>query len=403
MLTDVEVISEATDPQARCYLALFPSSNVWLQMSPGFFHTYRLARPLRNRSVLFHPVRDEAVLVSEKGGELLALNATARAVWEQCDGSATVEDVCAHLAQDYNAEPGVIQSGVCSILADFRAKGLIGFQPSDSSTKASGPGKYFVSFLDHHVEIHIAAPKLATAFEFCMDATFSSGEGTTAGRIEAYAHKNGYRVRAEKGTEEIFERRSDALTWMKRHFVTCLMKARRDLLWFHAGAVSKNGHAILCAGHRGCGKSTLVTALYEDGWHYFTDDVLPYEPATGCVIPFPLTPVYRETGQDLVTEEELHLVRKTQIRLEPERIAAGRSPVSLLVFPTFQPHSPRPPAERGPASAVVKLTKHCFNLRDYQSDPMPALLELAERVPAYDVEHNEDYPALRQLRPHIPQ
>lgn len=74
-------------------------------MSPGFFHTYRLARPLRNRSVLFHPVRNEAVLVSGKGGELLALNATARAVWEQCDGSATVEDVCARSLHEAPSQP----------------------------------------------------------------------------------------------------------------------------------------------------------------------------------------------------------------------------------------------------------------------------------------------------------
>lgn len=354
------------------------------------------AYPLRSPSVHVHTISDEAVLARNDGGELFAVNATALAVWELCDGMMAVGGLIEHLSHRYEAESEDIEQGVRTILADFHAKGLLTLQPSAAAIPSA---THYLSFFDHHVEIYIDAPRLASSFEYSMEAALGDGSGTAVGRVEAYAHEEGFLVRDDRGREEVFDRRSGALTCMKRHFVTCLMMARQDLLWLHAGAVAKNGRAVLCAGQRGCGKSTLIAALYREGWSFFSDDVLPYDPETRCVLPFPLTPVFRNATPDPVAIEHLDRLTKSHLRLEPERIAVTPTPIDVIVFPTFQPVSPGPLAERAPAATVVQLAKHCFNLRGYNGDPMAALLQLASRARALDLEHNTDHSAIEQLRP----
>ena len=145
-----------------------------------------------------------------------------------------------------------------------------------------------------------------------------------------------------------------------------------------------------------------MTALYREGWAYFSDDVIPYDPETGCVLPFPLTPVYRRGGVEPVTAEELSTLKKTHISLDQERIAAGPTPVRLLIFPMFDPGTSGSVAPCPPAATVVKLNRHCFNLKNYLGDSTRALRDLAEQVAAYDVVHNADLPALEQLRDRRP-
>lgn len=356
------------------------------------------SRPLRTPSALTYAVRDEAVVAGGKRSKLFALNPTARAVWELCDGRHTISEIVQQLAQEYDAAPNEVSEGVHAIVGDLRAKKALILKEPTSRAAANGQAAtFFVTFLDHYVEVYVDIPRLAKAFKRSMGETFGSGQGICAGRIEVYPHDDGYRVRGNRGSEKIVEGTTDAVTWMRRRSNWLLIRARPDLLWFHAGATAKGGGAMLCAGDYGSGKSTLVTGLYQAGWSYFTDDVLPYDPATGCVLPYPHTPSYRQGGDAILSPDELPTLRRKRTLLEKARIAAQPVPLRLMVFPTFQPHAVAAPSERSPASTVVKLTKHCFNLDTYRGDPVHALSALAERVPAYDVEHNAEAPVYERV------
>lgn len=65
-----------------------------------------------------------------------------------------------------------------------------------------------------------------------------------------------------------------------------LLRARPDLIFFHASAVGVRGRGIMLVGHRGAGKSTTALALAVRGHAFLSDDTACYRPASGELIPF---------------------------------------------------------------------------------------------------------------------
>src|SRR5437588_5970379 len=96
---------------------------------------------------------------------------------------------------------------------------------------------------------------------------------------------------------------NDSLFEILRHVrfsvIQALIGARSDLIWFHAGAATFRGRAMVLPGARGRGKSTLVTGLCARGWAYLSDDIVPVSPSSSYVVSFPVTPTRREfPGQE---------------------------------------------------------------------------------------------------------
>ncbi|MGH9101613.1 MAG: PqqD family protein [Acidimicrobiales bacterium] len=76
---------------------------------------------LDGQVVVYDPVRDE----------LLTLNDTASVVWSCCDGSGTVGEIVADLAEAYAAEVPEIRKDVVALLQEWGGRGLLeGVEPS---------------------------------------------------------------------------------------------------------------------------------------------------------------------------------------------------------------------------------------------------------------------------------
>ncbi len=58
-----------------------------------------------------------------------------------------------------------------------------------------------------------------------------------------------------------------------------------DLLLLHAGAVERDGLALLLPAQPGSGKSTLTAALSLNGWRLLSDEFGAYDPALGAFVP----------------------------------------------------------------------------------------------------------------------
>lgn len=56
---------------------------------------------------------------------------------------------------------------------------------------------------------------------------------------------------------------------------TCfgILLKQRNIIAIHGGAIVINGHGIIITGHTGAGKSTLTSALREEGFSFLADDV----------------------------------------------------------------------------------------------------------------------------------
>ncbi len=69
------------------------------------------------------PVSGEPVLLYPEG--LLQLNETAHAVLSRCDGKATVEEIVVSLADEYEADAGMLRADVLECLAHFQQRQFV--------------------------------------------------------------------------------------------------------------------------------------------------------------------------------------------------------------------------------------------------------------------------------------
>lgn len=82
----------------------------------------------RKRSSLVREVlegMDEVIYLDEETASNFALNATAAAVLELCDGTRTAEEIAALIAEATNAPPEDVLKDVRMILTEFAGYGLI--------------------------------------------------------------------------------------------------------------------------------------------------------------------------------------------------------------------------------------------------------------------------------------
>ncbi|MGH2746660.1 MAG: HPr-rel-A system PqqD family peptide chaperone [Actinomycetota bacterium] len=67
----------------------------------------------------------EAVVYDEDGGQLHHLNPTATVIFQMCDGTATVKEFSADIAEAYGLTATEIERQVRALLREFRKSGLL--------------------------------------------------------------------------------------------------------------------------------------------------------------------------------------------------------------------------------------------------------------------------------------
>jgi hypothetical protein len=67
----------------------------------------------------------QAWLVVQATGAAHALNPTARAIWELCDGTVEIEEVVDAIRQLFDVPPGTVRSDVESVIEQFEAADLV--------------------------------------------------------------------------------------------------------------------------------------------------------------------------------------------------------------------------------------------------------------------------------------
>ncbi|MGB3239938.1 MAG: hypothetical protein WBB29_16700 [Geitlerinemataceae cyanobacterium] len=175
----------------------------------------------------------------------------------------------------------------------------------------------------------------------------------------------------------------EVLSPFKSEWLKCLIAARSDLMWLHAGGAAFGGKAVVFSGVSGRGKSTLVTGLCDRGWTYLSDDVLPLDPRSGKVIPFPLTPRVRQSVGEEVPPEAVDGLRRTQIDLKAEAISGEAMPISALIFPHYRHNGTTELVPYSPANAALELLQNCMNFCHHKQAGVRYLCQLLSELPTY--------------------
>ena len=75
--------------------------------------------------VVFAQVGEEAVLLNTESGRYFGLDAIGSRVWLSLTGTATEEQICAELLEEYAVDPGVLRTDIRRLLDQLAQSGLI--------------------------------------------------------------------------------------------------------------------------------------------------------------------------------------------------------------------------------------------------------------------------------------
>ena len=175
----------------------------------------------------------------------------------------------------------------------------------------------------------------------------------------------------------------DVLRHIRFSVIQTLIEARSDLLWFHAGAATLRGRALVLPGARGRGKSTLVTGLCARGWAYLSDDIVPLSPSSSHVVSFPVTPTKREFPGQEMSADWLHEPTKVDVSVAPTSICRHAVSVGAVVFPIYRTGASLELTPCPSARAVVELLEQCRNFRSHREGGVRYLCGLVERLPVF--------------------
>ncbi len=202
------------------------------------------------------------------------------------------------------------------------------------------------------------------------------------GEIRVSANGDGYAAEGAGGAYGGTGDLQAVVRWAQYHAIDQFIRARTDLIWLHGAAAARGGEAIVLTGPRGRGKSTLVTGLWNRGWSYLTDDILPLDPRTQTLVPFPQMPAARrDLGHD-IDEARLHEVSKDETWID-ERVQATDVPVAAIVEPRWIREEATTLTDMSAGEAVLALLEGCWNFDGSGETAVASLARFVTGTPAF--------------------
>jgi PqqD family protein of HPr-rel-A system len=81
--------------------------------------------PTHRPDLIARRIEGEVVVLDQEAGKVHQLNPTASRIWECCDGSASIADIAARVAEEFDVPAGTAHEDVVSALAEFERLGLL--------------------------------------------------------------------------------------------------------------------------------------------------------------------------------------------------------------------------------------------------------------------------------------
>lgn len=170
-------------------------------------------------------------------------------------------------------------------------------------------------------------------------------------------------------------------------------KTARDFLFLHAGAVARDGAALVLPARMDSGKSSLVTALLRSGWSYLSDELGSVDPITDRIYPFPKLISLDEASLGFfpglagaLGDQEVTPLPERFVRPEDAGSSVGApAPARWIVFPTADWSGEARLTPMTSAQAVEKMAENCFNLYRYGERGVILLSRTAAGAEAFEL------------------
>ena len=174
---------------------------------------------------------------------------------------------------------------------------------------------------------------------------------------------------------------------------------QRRYLLLHAGAVERDGRALLLTGESGSGKSTLSALLGERGWRFLGDEFALLDVETGLLHPFPravslkneAVRLFDAVGGDRLLPILEGTPKGTIRHLRPgaDAIARMHEPAApaLILFPRFGAGLGPEVRSVGAAELFMRLTQASTNYVALGRRGFEGLTRLCKAVPARAIDY----------------
>jgi hypothetical protein len=241
-----------------------------------------------------------------------------------------------------------------------------------------------VQFGGHCVTVSSALPAVTVEFRSAFGPMLARGPtGAPAGHLEVIAVGDGIRILgSEFADSPPTEDPAEAARELFHAAVKLLMLARQDLVWLHAGVAALGDRAYVFCGPSGQGKSTLVGALLDRGWTYFSDEIAAIDATAGVVHPFPITP-HRRVSEGALLEDVEDVRRLPKIAVDLPPAAVGRRPIPIagVYFLRYEPTaSAILESPCSPAQAVLEMLQNSLSISTDREREIELLARLVSQV-----------------------
>jgi hypothetical protein len=256
----------------------------------------------------------------------------------------------------------------------------------------------YVSFDGCQVAIDCAAPEVLAGLERHFQQMLEPGPSSKiVARLKTGRDGRRYFLRGELDSPSENRTLSDILCRLNSEVVLHLVRARADLVWLHAGAAARDAGAVLISGVAGRGKSTIVTSLFNQGWCYLSDDVIPLDPRSGNVMAFPQMPMVRiDPGREL-PPDRIEALQKRQVTVSSTAIHRHPIPIEALVFPEYNPTTAARLVPFSPSQAAVALLQSCLNFPAHREAAVDEICRLVRRLPAFHLSFHDGHRAAETI------
>src|SRR5258708_2826838 len=239
-----------------------------------------------NRSVAhssLHYIGEEALLLDPARQRLYALNACAAFIWSSLKDGISPADVSRSLIEQFDVPAAAAASYVADVLRQYQELRLDDATPSVPMTEprpevplASLPSPQAVetyALLDGAFRVHYDSARLFEEIHPFLQHWAGPGTRTMTITDVAVASDNGgVTVIADNQTIGWCRTIVEAAVAVRAWPTQLAAAGSGALCAVHAGALRRNGHALLLPGDAGEGKSTLSAGLAARGFEMLSDD-----------------------------------------------------------------------------------------------------------------------------------
>ena len=344
-----------------------------------------VSRPHRNVHIECNVVQEEAVLYDPLREQVYALNHSAYLIWQRCDGVHSIFDMANEFSKSLGMTYEELLVQITSIVDNLSQLDLLYDSAVNGHIKPINSIR--ITHGDHQVHIHTDSAEVKNNIIMRFKTMITDDTGQMAGQLGVYKTNKGYTVTSTRVVHVEDGTLAEAIRAIKHETVLRFIEAQSSFIWLHAGAISKEKGAIIFGGPWETGKSMLVTPLYEDGWFYLSDDVVPLDGNSCKVNPFPLTPAAQNTPEKDFPAQAFHLPKKTTL-LKPGTLCSTPQSIRAIIFPKYVEHGSNTLEPCAPGLVAAELIKHCQNIEHHKERGVRKLCKIAASTPGFNLHFN---------------